>query len=392
MKEEQFKKTHENWENLAVRELYREYQNILFQQNIKMPQPVIELHDLTSQMGEWSSQCNCIRISRNLLLEHSWWKVVGVLKHEMAHQLTEMWGAQDYAHGESFKLACKRLGVPEEFCRSRVDLQKKVIRNSENNCSEVENRLFIRVQKLLSLATSANEYEAIAAMKKVRELYAKYNLENIEKSNFVHIYIPIQSTKINIQIKKIASLLTGHFFVQVILGTGFNVKTGKQIRCVEIIGKSENARMAEYVFGFLIQQIEYLYEQNLNFNKKRNSRLVKKSYQLGILTGFEDKLSQQVSEFNNLDTNIYKNNIKVSTPEDLINKALIYCRTESGLNEYIGRVYPRLTNISSRGSSLDKKIYHEGRSEGRKIVLNKAVNEGTSKKFGGWLTNTKLAK
>lgn len=95
----------------------------------------------------------------------------------MAHQCVSQWGGDDTAHGTEFRAACARLCVPEWAARATGELPVAIPDWREDGLSEEERRLLERTNKLLALAQSDNEHEAALAMQRVRELYARYNLD-----------------------------------------------------------------------------------------------------------------------------------------------------------------------------------------------------------------------
>lgn len=131
-------------------------------------------------------------------------------------------------------------------------------------------------------------------MNKVRELYAKYNLEGKSSSStdFVHLAIWHGKKRIEAHQDRAMSILVAHFFVQVLSFKMFDPKTGDRHRAIELVGRRENVLMAEYVYHFLLQQIESLLDERVKKSGRALSRLERKSYRLGILEGFEEKLEQ----------------------------------------------------------------------------------------------------
>ncbi len=314
------------------------------------------------------AETRTIRLSRKLLLTHSWFRVLGVLQHEMAHQVVDeilnIHTDRVDAHGSLFKQACEMLGVPNEFTKASLNLQQVNLDWRDDKRDETAEKMLDKVRKLLALATSSNEHEALSAMKRVREIYARHSLEQVEledKSQFRQLVIPLNSKRIETYQKKIMGILVGHFFVQVIASQSYDVALGKTTRSLEIIGTRESVLMAEYVYYFLMQQ-----SQNIQ-DKEITSRVSRSSYRLGLLQGFSEKLSSQENQQKNPDTNV-------------LSKALVKFESNPHLKEYVGKIYPRLRSLSSATKRIDSTAYYSGHEVGKQITLNKPISSA-----GGFL-------
>lgn len=353
-----------HWERLAFIELYNEYQNINRERRLQLKPVRIELTDALSFWGKWDQETRTIYLSRKLLFEKPWSHVLGVLKHEMAHQwVDERSEIKDESpHGEQFKRACERLGLPQVFSQARVDLSMQELDWREVKPEDdVSEKMLERVRKLLNLATSSNENEALSAMNRVREIYAKYNLENSSSlANFVHTYISIQKKRLSAPEQKIIGILVGHFFVQVIVGRAYDVMSGSYHRQIEIIGNRENVLMAEYVFYFLKNQSQTLTDLAAKKSPEKWAGGYRRSYHLGVLQGFDEKLSVPEEEKDGESLNI--------------SKALMLFRKDKKLDQYITTVYPRLTRLTSRSRLRDRSAYLEGQKMGRKLTLKKPIS------------------
>ena len=105
----------------------------------------------------------------------------------------------------------------------------------------------------------------------------------------------------------------------------------------------------------------------------RFSRITRKSYRLGILQGFAEKLrvTERPIETHGLDANI-------------ISKALVAFHDDRDLESYLSRVYPTLRSRRAAAQRIDSIAYAAGKSLGNKITLSKPV-AGTSENQGRML-------
>ena len=360
-----------DWEKCALLELYAEYTSILRERKIVMRPAALTLFDSELRWGQWNPLVRTISISRRLIENHSWFQVISILKHEMAHQyLDESVSYQDHGHaphGEKFYWACQKVGVPEEYAKASIDLQSTNL-NSQEAGSENTERMMDKVRKLLSLASSNNEHEALLAMNKVREIYAKYNLDETgpsNRKNFIHLVVPLRKKRIEAHESRTIGILVGHFFVQVITMKLFDPFLGTSLSAFEIVGSRENALMAEYVYHFLIKQVEQLLAKAA---KERSlTRIQRKSFRLGILSGFAQKL-----------TDVEQAKSKTSAEDsELIGKALIKFKKSPELDNYLSQIYPRLSNRTIGSQHIDRSVFSRGHALGKNITLNKPVQSRT---------------
>jgi hypothetical protein len=348
-----------------TQQLYREYDNILFQQRVKLRPPIICIEDQKSKWGQWNPSLRIIMISRALIEHYSWDVVIEVLKHEMAHQLvTEHYG-HDHTHGEPFLMACKRLGVASWATRAAGDLPESVPSWKDRVLSDEEERLLKRAEKLLALATSSNEHESLLAMQRVRELYARHNIEQIQslkQTEKVFLIINRKKKRIEASESMIFSILSEHFFVQIIFNELYDAKTQEKHKTAEIFGTRENVLMAEYVYYFLWRQIHALWDAyQAGAGKTVKS---KKSYMVGVLTGFRNKLasSEEAGATQSCLSKIEKQSIKALT---------ILAQNE--LDAFVRERHPRISTRRSGGGCRDQSAYHAGVADGRDIVLSKGI-------------------
>lgn len=365
--------------------LYRTQEHIRWTHKIKIRPATIALVDSETFWGRWDAQTRTISLARKLVYGHPWFTVISVLRHEMAHQYAcEFYGSTVHTHDEVFKKCCETLGVPDYFAKASANLQAHVLDWKTTQADEDQEKLLSKVEKLLALATSSNEHEALLAMEKVREITARYNLEQLQSSqtrpSMHHTIIHHRKKRIEPHQSKICGILVGHFFVQVLFTEEFDATSGDEFKAIELIGTRENVLMAEYVYHFLLSQTEFY----LREHKKKGpmSRHEMKSFRFGILGGFQNKLeeSEAISRLKTENTRVSE-----STPasELSLGQALVALKKDTSVDRYIEAVYPRLRTRTSRGQSLDADAYFAGQEEGRRITLHKGVTSeaGNSGRF-----------
>jgi len=370
-----------DWERGALEELYREYRSVCLGKRLAMKPAAIAIFDSSTHWGRWDPLTRTISLSRKLVQNHPWSQVLGILRHEMAHQWVDETPGKaqgELPHGERFKKACREVGVPQEFSGASAHLLENALDWRQEKRDESSEKLLDKVRKLLSLATSSNEHEALLAMNKVRELYAKYNLEQVEEDarfQFAHIVISHGKKRIEAHQEKIVGILVGHFFVRVLMLYQFDAKSGERHRAIEIVGTRENALMAEYVYHFLLQQTDYWVREAVKLRQSPISRPERKSFRLGLLEGFADRLRRSERD----EAPAPKERAAVGATElSLVGRALATLKKDPRLDNYLSDVYPRLRTRGISHDIYDSSAFCAGLELGKKITLNKAVttNEG----------------
>jgi predicted SprT family Zn-dependent metalloprotease len=349
---------------LWTERLYQEYEQILFRHRVRMSRPAIRVLDADSFWGQWNPTTRTITLSERLIEQHSWDTVLEILKHEMAHQVVhEVYGYREL-HGPHFRRACEVLGVAEWAQTATGEIPKDLPNWREQKLPEEENRLLKRVEKLLALAASTNEHEAALAMERVRQLYAKHNIDRIaakRSSKMAYCVITRKKKRTESFESLIFSILNEHFFVRSIHTTLFDAKTCDEYKAVELLGTQENVVIAEYVYHFLWNTLHDLWGNYQKTAPRRNVR-AKRSYMLGVLAGFRDKLSIDPT-----------GQTSQNQHSPLESKALI-AMGELELKEFVGYRYPKLSMRSWSTGHADRSHFEAGKAEGAHLNIRKGIH------------------
>jgi hypothetical protein len=358
--------------------LYKEFKSISNGYDLRLGPVLISLEPLSEKWGEYNPKGRHIRLHENLPREYPWDIVVEVLKHEMAHLLVAEggWGS-DKPHGLAFQDACTKIGVAIWARQSSGELPKKIPQWSDPNPDDEQDRLLRKAEKLLALAESSSEHEAALAMERVRELYAKYNLENIrlkKEDDFVYCTVTRKKQRIDSAESLIYSILIEFFFVRVVTLHIYDPITFETYRGAEFLGKQNNVKLAEYVYHFLWNQAE---TRSKSFKKAKKGEGSKRAYRLGLLHGFYDKLKEQSKK---LESSLKGDGIATGDIKGIISLSA------KELKDYVNQRFPNLkTRTTNSGSNLDPHSFRAGHSDGKKLNLHKGVNKSDDR-FGGLLT------
>ena len=341
-----------------------DYDEICRNYGVQLEPPIFEISSGEKQLGCWQCAARSLRISEHLIASYPWWITLQVLKHEMAHQYcSEVIKATSSAHGEGFQKACSLLGVLPEF--RGVSMVTDEFLHQMCDCgkdSGTDTKALLKIEKLLALGESSNVHEAEAALQKASVLIEKYHLEQLispDRSPYTVAVIETGKKQIATYKRQICRILQDFFFVRVVLSQAYNPLFNTMQKTIEIMGTRENVSIAEYCYDFLENRLDFLWKE-FRLRTGSSGRTQKNSYYLGVVLGFFHKLQDQNRQA-----------IKKMTTESQHRELLVL---ESGrLDVFVQMHFPRLRKSSSRGSRVDRSIYHKGMDAGRTLSFTEAV-------------------
>ena len=358
----------EKLEHRILHGLACEWENLLWDLNSfdreRLWKPLFSIRDMNSRWGCWSEEKNEISLSRNLVLNHSWYAVREILLHEMAHQFaSQVLNAGDEPpHGPKFKKACYVLMADAKASGNCKPLDVQVSQGS----ADTEDKILLKVKKLMALAQSRNQHEAEAAMAKAYEFIAKYNMDLLaghEHRDFISIFLGSPVLRHFREEYQLSRLLQDFYFVDGIWIPSYVMKKGKMGRVLEISGTLQNIRIASYVYDFINHFIDsqwHTYNQKKGLNRYR-----KTDFALGVISGFRLKLQLQNKKQNNMENKLGLIKIK-----------------DTLLQEYINHRYPRISTIRNKAVREDIHVLQDGISVGKKLVIHKGITkQGTEVKL-----------
>jgi len=350
---------------------------IAWMHHIKIKTPIIEISDSKTCWGQWLPGIRTIRISAHLIADCSWDIVVHVLKHEMAHQIaTDIMGGAS-GHGREFKRCCEMIGVPEAFCRASGDISRPIPELKDMDIPPEKKRAMEKIDKLLSLGQSANEHEAKLAMKKARQFIEKYNIDRIKqaaRSEYVYKIINHKKKRIENYQRGVCSILIDFFFVNIIYSDLYDAKTEGTHKTIELFGTIENVLTAEYVYFFLLNQLASLWA--MRQAKTGASFKEKRSFYLGIIAGFREKLDEMEKKKSGPGTGLNKTDKtgKEGKTDDAAVTALVRAEDKM-ISSFIHKRHPRLRQVSRKSPRIYIDTYDSGIKEGRNLNLRKGVTQ-----------------
>ena len=372
-----------------LRQLQKAYANLLWQKGLKVKVPAgLGLMKNKTAWGRWIEGEGRILISEELILNHPWPAVLGILGHEIVHQLVSERPAsarasQQTAHGPLFHFMGAKLGLDPFYLQASVDLKEECPHPWPDPAAEQlrddSAKVLDKVRKLLALSGSPMEAEAQAAMKAAARLMARHNLERLEETaegqpdDYDYRLIRLHAARIDSRLGLISYILGRHFFVKTLFTPSYDPHTDTEGHDLEVTGRPENTRLAEHVFHFLLERSESLW-QEYRRTRRGGGLTARNSFILGLLRGFDQKLDEAASD-GAVESSLKKTEGGFS--------ALVLAK-DKGLNDYFKKRHPRIrTHQPGRRRRFCPDSDQAGRAAGQALNLNRplddsrpAVNQG----------------
>ena len=344
----------------------------------RLKPPLFQISDTLAPWGMWQGGLKrVISLKRLLFVKHPWYAVRDVLRHEMAHQLTEELHPelQEADHGPCFRRMCHLLGARAEASGDFPPLDQLVFADGDLSTAAAESegalgeeaRLTVRLRKLLSLSGSPNPHEAEAALLKARELAAKYalDLEEAQKAGaapederLYTVTVGEPCTRLTLEATVLANILQEFFGVMVVWESVPDLETGKLRHVLSLSGTRRNLQLATYVHDCI--QTSFRRAQfalpPLMLARTLGSKRALMDFRLGLLEGFRAKLRQQNQR-----------------PEM---RALVLA-DKTRLQEYLTWQFPHLRTRQSNRRQIDHELRAAGNSAGRNLDIHPALEKAS---------------
>jgi hypothetical protein len=254
--------------------------------------------------GRWLERARRLVLSEELIVEQPWPAVLGILGHEVTHQLVgDLTPAEtrrgQRPHGPAFQALGARLGLDPFYLGPAVDLRGSCPLPA-GEAAPLPDRgrgVLEKVRKLLALTGSPVAAEAQAAMSAAARLLARHNLDlalGCSDQTFECRRIPLAARRLDRRLTLISHILGRHFFVKTIFVPGYDPRTDTENHDLEVLGRPENTRLAEHVCLFLLERTETLWREH-HRRRPGGGLTARHSFINGLLTGFDRKLEAGAS-------------------------------------------------------------------------------------------------
>lgn len=360
MSEDQKAFVHATLGHRFLRGLLAEWENALWRlpESIRfvIQKPLFSIREMPRRLGTWDKEKREITLSRDLVENGRWDDVREVLLHEMSHQVAHegLKATSEPDHGKQFKKACRLLQANPKASGSFRALHERVHRGE---ALDDQDKIVVRIHKLMALAESSNLHEANAAMQKAHQLILHHNVDLIEKNiqqDYQSLFLGKPRLRHFREAYHLAHLLQDYYFVQGMWIEAWVLEKEKMGRVLEISGTRTNVRIADYVYDAVCRYIDTNwvdYRRDKQLNRYR-----KTDYAIGIVEGFRTTLEKTSAK------GVTKNggNLPV-TVED------------RALNRFMRRRYPNVRSFRRQGSGCDARVLRDGREKGRKLIVSKGI-------------------
>ena len=352
-------------------QLTREYNDICYQYGVRLTPPILRISRDRRQMGSWSATDRILRLSEALIANHPWRLTLRILKHEMAHQICcELYTRPDAGHGPLFRQACDRLGLEAAFQSAGADLADKLTELDAGSPVTRQGRQIIdRVRKLLALGSSDNEHEAALAVQRAAELLARHRLDFdalAEGEGLVHRTINTGGRTLPVHRKAICTILETCFSVRVICASLYDPQADVSLKTIEVLGREEDAAIAEHCYHFLEDRLEALWQRNRR-TFAGHGRTARQSYFLGLLAGFRQTLEQSLAASRGATSQSVQGKTRPAAA------SLPALAGEQQLDDFVAFRFPRLRRMRRQGISMHPEAYRQAVAEGRELTLHRPV-------------------
>lgn len=344
-----------------LRELNKEYQRICYTYGVELAIPIIRVAELRSAWGLWQHHPRMITIAWRLITDYPWNTVIEIMKHEMAHQMVTEIHRDDEHHGPEFKRCCRKLGMAAWAMKAEVELGDQVYA-SETDASDARSNPVVRkVRKLLALSNSSEKHEATLAMQRVKEICARHNLKSVRKEDDEYVMEVVNSKKKRLSHEQLAicGILTSYFPVNVICSSLYDARENTTHRTLELFGRSADVKIAEYVYHYLLNQLDLLWQKESLSLPLNERRAQKGSFNRGVLWGFGQKLGRENSA---AQTKVTKSLVVA-----LQDRAVEFSRTRC----------PRVRHTHVGSARHSHPSYTRGVQAGHKLELRKGMEKSS---------------
>lgn len=336
--------------------------------------PVISTSKMNACLGMWITEHNEIRISSTLLHQGRWDSILEVFLHETAHQIASSFPqySMETSHGPLFQYWCQVIGANPKASGSYQSLEDRVWNRHDD--SNGHDKIMLKVKKLMSLASSANEHEAQAAAAKAGELITRYNIDMIQQDRergFESIIITEPSLKVSQSLSYAASILNRFYFVRGIWIHTYIPEKERWGKALEINGTPTNLKIADYVFHYILRYAESSWKR---YKKEHPSCRSRSGYMTGVVSGFMEKLKAQQQQ-----------------TMDGCQKALSCSHApvavqDKRLTRYYEERHPSITKVKRNYASASMSAYNSGKEQGRHLTISKGISgsDGNKGKRLGW--------
>lgn len=331
----------------------------VWQDQLKLPQ--IVLNPDLQVWGRWIPLLRQIELRSSLATEHPWYALEDVLGHEIAHQVCSCCfpDLQEPPHGPVFRRVCQLLRVS---CRASDDypLLSELVFADRSEADTPEQKMLMRIQKLLALSASSNQHEAEVALAKARELAGKYNLEAQARADdggdeYYSVGIGERMSRRSAVVQLASGILSQYYEVMAIWIKEPDLQQERRVWRLYIQGRRNRLLVAAYAYDCMLAYVRRSWlSQPEHLRSGGRSRTGLRDFGLGVLTAFQSALQKQNKE-----------------PQM---RGLVH-RPDAGLLDYYDWLFPRRQQGRRlNGAQIDDEVWAAGQAAGRDLHIRPGLD------------------
>jgi hypothetical protein len=356
----------------------------------------LDLRPMQGHWGRWLPEERAIALSEKLLGQTRWLPVAGILGHEIAHQLVSdiypLAAAHEPPHGPTFIKVCRRMGLDPFYWRASMtssgldSAAPPVPLGPDGEDSELK-PILDKVKKLLALAGSDNSNESAAALSAAERILARHSLDRnaamaaANEEGFRRIRFPLGG-RATMRHSLIAGILSDFFGVKGVYTWNYDPSTATDTKELELLGRPMNLAMAEYVWAFLNERCDTLWEA---FRPRAKSLgegglSARNAFVNNLLKAFSKKMAEgrRQAEASGAPAGPWPAGASGPAGARQESVELIRASEARALDEHFREIYPRLrsTRHYSSSASASPNAAGAGAAAGRALSIHPPVKGG----------------
>lgn len=232
-----------------------------------------------------------------------------------------------------------------------------------NNPNE---KILVKLEKLIALSGSANEHEASLAMEKAIELATLHNIElsrvssNHSSNQIEKEEMETNKARLPITQRFVSNIIKKYFEVEII--TGGNRSTGRKIY---FVGKKDKIEFAKFLNEYLTNTFFNLWYKFYEKNPQVTVKTARESYFCGLWQGLSKKLKdmQEATE-------------STITSDLQANYSLMLVNSSEMLKQAITKFFPDVVYKTGKSvNNYNAVVANKGYSDGQRINIHSGLTD-----------------
>jgi hypothetical protein len=301
------------------------------------------------------------------------------------HDLYPMAYLHEPDHGPTFLRICRIMRLDPYYWKASMALDGR----SQPPCptapdpeDEELKPVLEKVKKLLALAGSDNPNESALALSSAERILARYSIDpdrlsrKQEDEPFRRLRIPLPGGRSTLRHSLILHIMTEFFGLAAVFTWNVDPSTATETREIELLGRPMNLAMGEYVWAFMNERCETLWEAYRPEARRLGEKGLgaKNAFMNSLLRAFTDKMREGRRKGAAEGPGASPGGPSLSRGRGEL------AEIEPALDNYVKAVYPsmRSTWHRSTASQSSPNAAGAGRAAGQALSIRPPVKGGSS--------------